>query len=359
MMKRTAILLFLLAILPVSAFAQSYSAQLSGGTAVPGPGDPDGMGFAVISIDGNTLRYTIWAQNIGAPTGARIEDAAGNAVVVLDPNMLTNGSMVVASDVANRIRSNPSALFVELTNAEFTGGAVRGQLAGTASGDGAMTAYLPVVGKARGANDTNFVTDLRIVNNGSASARVTLDYFATSASGRTAPTSSQTVTVAPGEQKVLDDVTAFLGAPEGVGGLRITADQNVTASARIINDLRAQNRGTAGFAVEAEPAGYTSGTITFLAHGTDYRTNVGYFNPGSSSVAATFTARGSDGTILGTHTMTIPGFSMTQQSWSSLIPVPEGSRTQQDFYVTWTADAPLFVYGAVTDNRTGDAVLSR
>jgi hypothetical protein len=39
--------------------------------------------------------------------------------------------------------------------------------------------------------------------------------------------------------------------------------------------------------------------------------------------------------------------------------VPEANRIQDDFYVTWTSTAPLFVYGAVTDNRTGDAVLNQ
>lgn len=357
-MKRIAILLFLFALLPLSAFAQSYTSLLTGGAA----GDPDGTGLAVITLDGTTLRYTIWTQNIAAPGGAHIENAAGEVVVTLDPNALTNGSTTVSADVVNRIRSNPFGYAVELHNAEFPNGALRGQLSSGASGEGTMTSFIPVVGRVRGQGDTNFITDLRIVNNGSTTAHVKLEYFAQSGSGQTAANATQNVTVLPGEQRVLNDVVfTSLGVDAGLGGLRITSDQNVVASARVINDLRAQGRGTAGFAVDADDAADTQGTITFLSQSTDYRTNIGYFNPSGTPVSATFNARrSSDGAILGTNTVTIPGWSMVQQGAFALISsVPEAERTQDDFYVTWTASAPLFVYGAVTDNRTGDAVLNQ
>src|SRR6185436_5512324 len=139
------------------------------------------------------------------------------------------------------------------------GGAIRGQL-GSATGEGVRVAYLPVVGKVTGANNTNFVTDLRIVNQSSSTANVTLDYFG-------APSATKTITVAPGEQKVLDDVVGATLAASGLGGLRITSDQNVTVTSRVINDLRATNTGTTGFAVangtiDDAP---TSGTISFLS----------------------------------------------------------------------------------------------
>lgn len=193
--------------------------------------------------------------------------------------------------------------------AEFPNGAIRGQL-GSASGEGVRTAYLPVVGKVTGANNTNFVTDLRIVNHGAATANVTLDYFGAS-------TATAAVAVAPGEQKVLDDVVGATLHTTGLGGLRVTSDQNVTVTARVINDLRATNAGTTGFSVPAAPLddATTSGTISFLSQGSlsdigagaGFRTNLGYFNPGSSAATLTFTARRtSDGSVLGTNTVTVP-----------------------------------------------------
>lgn len=365
-MKRIAILL-LLTLTPLAAFAQSYSALLSGAAEVPGPGDPDGVGLAVVTLDGTTLRYTVWTQNIGAPVAAHLHAGAagvrGDVVVPFDHNLLFSGTTNVSADVANQIRSNPSGFYVNVHTGEFPDGAIRGQLAAGPTGEGTMTSFIPVVGKAPGQNNTQFVTDLRIVNNGSSTAHVQLDYFAQSLTGQTAPTATQTVTVAPGEQKVLNDVVGGALAVTGasVGGLKITSDQNITASARIINDQRAVGNGTAGFAVDSVENGQTSGTVMFLSSSADYRTNVGFFNPLSTPVTATFTARrSSDGSVLGTSTVNIAGFTQLQQSWFILIPaVSEANRTQDDFYITWTSSAPLFVYGAVTDNRTGDAVLNQ
>ncbi len=90
-------------------------------------------------------------------------------------------------------------------------------------------------------------------------------------------------------------------------------------------------------------------------------TNIGYFNPSSATATVTLTARrSSDGAVLGTNTITIAGFSMVQQpAFSAISSVPEADRTQNDYYVSWISNAPVFVYGAVTDNKTGDAVLNQ
>lgn len=365
-MKRNAILLFLLvALTAFSASAQSFTAPLRGSNEVP-PADADGTGFAVVTINGTTVNYTVFHQNIGAPTVAHIHRGAagevGPPVIDLNVNTLVNGTVSgVSQSLINEIVANPAGFYVNVHNSEFPNGAIRGQLVGSSSGDGARTSFIPVVGKVSGANNTNFITDLRIVNNGSSTATVTLDYFAQNAAGLSAPSVSRTITVGAGEQEVLDDVVGTSLSTSGLGGLRITSDQNVVASARIINDLRAQGLGTAGFAVTARATGATSGTILFLANNTDYRTNIGYFNPSSATATITLTARRSaDGAVLGTNTLTIPGFSFVQQpAFNAISSVADADRTQNDYYVSWTSNAPLFVYGAVTDNKTGDAVLNQ
>lgn len=363
-MKRIATLLFLLVLVPAAAFAQSYSATLTGPAEVPGPGDTDGLGFAVVTVDGTHIHYTVFAQNIGAPTAAHIHagaaGVAGDAVVPLNVNTLTNGTADITQELADQINANPSGFYVNVHNAEFPGGAIRGQLT-RAEGDGVRTAWMPVIGKVKGQVGTNFVTDMRILNNGGAVATVTIAYFAQGASGHTEPTTTTTVTVGPGEQKVLDDVmTGTLNVADGLGGVKITSDQNVLVTARIINDLRGEDKGTAGFAYDAVESAGTSGSLEFLSNNASFRTNVGYFNPGSSPVTATFVARRSDGAILGTNTVTIPGFAMAHLTAFQLISnVAEANRTQDDFFVTWTSSAPLFVYASVTDNTTGDAVFNQ
>jgi len=365
MMKRTAILLFLLALTPIVASAQSYSAQLTGAAEVPGPGDADGNGFAVVTIEGTTLRYTVWTQNIAPATAAHIHiggpGVAGAVVVPLDHNTLFSGTTTITAELASQINANPSGYYVNVHNGEFANGAVRGQLV-RGEGEGLRTAYLPVIGKVKGQAGTNFVTDLSIINNGGATATVTLDFFPQNGAGNTAPSTTKTITVAPAEQKVLADVMqGTLLLESGLGGVKITADQNVLIGARILNDLRAESKGTSGFAFDAEEQGTTGGTMSFLANDADFRTNVGYFNPNATATTATFVARRtSDGAVLGSNTVSIPGYAMLQQAAFGLISsVPDASRTQTNFYITWTSSAPIFAYASVTDNKTGDAVLSR
>lgn len=348
-MKRTAILLFLLALAPM-ALAHSYSATLAGA-------DTDGTGLAVVTVEGTQLDYTIFAQNIGAPTAASID---GDGSVVLNVNTLTHGTTAITQELANKINANPGGYVVTLKNAEFPNGAIHGALA-RAEGEGVRIAWMPVIGKVKGQAGTNFVTDMRILNNGGAPATVTLAYFAQNPNGNAAATTTKTVTVAPGEQKVLNDVmTGTLAVADGLGGVKITSDQNVLVTARVINDLRAENKGTSGFAYDASGTGSTSGSLEFLSNNAGFRTNIGFFNPGATPVSATFVARRADGSVLGTNTVAIPGFAMSHQAAFALISnVAEANRTQDDFFVTWTSGAPLLVYASVTDNTTGDAVFNQ
>ncbi|HWW62005.1 MAG TPA: CHRD domain-containing protein [Thermoanaerobaculia bacterium] len=372
MIRKFAFLL-LLAIVP-AAFAQSFSASLAGANEVPGPGDTDGAGLAVVTISGTTVNYQLLVQNIAAPTLAHIHRGAvgvsGPVVVDFAPTFaggLATGSVTgVSPSLISEIAGNPSGFYVNVHTSDFPNGAIRGQL-GAGVSEGAQTSYLAVVGKVTGANNTNFVTDVRLVNPGSATANVTLDYFQSNVNGLAAPTATKSVTVAPGEQKVLDDVIGATLTASGLGGLRITSDRHVVVTARVINDLRASNLGTTGFAVASLESGKSSGTIAFLsqasgadvATGVGFRTNVGYFNASASPITATFTARrASDGAALGASTITIPPFSQVQQGAFQLIPsVADVDRTQPNFYITYAASAPLFVYGSVVDNKTGDSVL--
>lgn len=367
-----AALLFLTA---ATASAQTLSATLTGAAEVPGPGDPDGSGFAIIEINGTSIRYTIVVAGIGPVTQAHIHPGAagvaGPVLITLTESGQLSGTATATQTQINQILANPGGFYVNVHNAEFSAGAVRGQLVSPAgSGIGSRTQYLPVVAKVAGAAGTNFVTDIRIINQGSATANVTLDYFQQSTAGQTAPTATRTVTVLAGQQAVIDDLIGTLSA-SGLGGLRVTSDQPVSVVARVINDQRAAGQGTTGFSVEALELSEakTSGTIGFLSNnstadigaGVGFRTNVGYFNPSATPVTVTLTARRtSDGTALGTSTITVPGFSQVQGSvFSSLMidTVASGDQVQPNFYVTYTAPAPLFVYGSVVDNRTGDSVL--
>ena len=106
MTKRFLNLLLLLA-LSTAAFGQSYTAILSGSAEVPDPGDSDGAGLAVITIDGTTLRHSVWTQNIGVATAAHIHTGvagvAGGVFIGLDHNNLANGTVTITTAQADQI----------------------------------------------------------------------------------------------------------------------------------------------------------------------------------------------------------------------------------------------------------------
>jgi hypothetical protein len=382
-----ALCLFLLG----SARAQvsTYTALLTGSNETPNPADPDGVGFAVITFDqgAGTISFTAFAQNIAAPTASHIHrGAAGVTGPVIIPfnkpfnNGVSSDTLTgIAASLMAEVVANPPGYYFNIHNADFPGGAIRGQLRAAPGTAAPNVLYIPVTVKATGAKGENFVEDVRIVSRASAAASVTVDFFASNAAGLLAPTATETVTVAAGQQLVLNDILGSTFNTTGIGALRFTTDKDVIVEARILDDKRSANQGQLGFFIHglAIEAPCRFGTLPVLsqasaaeiASGIGLRTNVGYFNPNTLAVSATFTAlKSSDGSSLGAVTITIPGLSHAQFPVFSLInTVAASDQKQDDFYVTYSVSAasgvtgsggPLFVYLAVGDSFTGDSYYS-
>jgi len=111
--------------------------SLSGAVEVPGPGDTDGRGAATVTVNPgkNQICYTLSVRNIDRATGAHIHEAApgaaGPVVVPLKAPSTgsANGCVTVARELAMEILKTPSDYYVNVHNAAFPAGAVRGQLA--------------------------------------------------------------------------------------------------------------------------------------------------------------------------------------------------------------------------------------
>jgi len=119
------------------------AATLSGANEIPGPGDPDGRGKAVVRLSGTTACYLLEWSGIGAPTAAHIHQGgagvAGPVVVLFFqpgtnaaslPGTLSSvaGCVDVDPALAGRIAASPRDWYVNIHTADFGAGAIRGQL---------------------------------------------------------------------------------------------------------------------------------------------------------------------------------------------------------------------------------------
>lgn len=110
--------------------------DLAGANEVPGPGDPDGSGSAKITLNQGQgeICYELSVSNIAPATAAHIHVAPAGVAgpVVVGLAAPTSGSssacVEVAGDLIKAIRQNPENYYVNVHNADFPAGAVRGQL---------------------------------------------------------------------------------------------------------------------------------------------------------------------------------------------------------------------------------------
>ena len=112
-------------------------AKLTGEAEVPDPGDPKGSGTAQVTLnpDKGEVCYDLTVANIQEATMAHIhEGAAGKAgppKVTLDAPKTgsAKGCKTADAAVVKEIMANPGNYYVNVHNAAFPKGAVRGQLA--------------------------------------------------------------------------------------------------------------------------------------------------------------------------------------------------------------------------------------
>lgn len=112
------------------------STSLEGAVEVPVQGDPDGTGTATIRVNPGQgqICYSLRVSGIAPATMAHIHEApagsAGPVVVGLQAPTggSSNGCVSIDRDEALEIIRNPADYYVNVHNAEFPGGALRGQL---------------------------------------------------------------------------------------------------------------------------------------------------------------------------------------------------------------------------------------
>jgi hypothetical protein len=110
-------------------------AHLQGEKEVPGPGDRDGSGTAVVKVFQKKLCYTLRVEDIqlvdlAAHIHLGLRDEAGPVIVTLEPP--TGGSSSACTPITRalslELREHPTRYYVNVHNERFPDGAIRGQL---------------------------------------------------------------------------------------------------------------------------------------------------------------------------------------------------------------------------------------
>ncbi len=133
--------LFGLLLLPLQSSGEVITFQLSisGDQEVPGPGDEDGQASGTLSIDDatNLISWSFTYSNIANPAAMHIHTGAagvgGGVFVPLNVDTSGEAGTLIGSttgDAANvmAILASPSDYYVNIHNADFRPGAIRGQL---------------------------------------------------------------------------------------------------------------------------------------------------------------------------------------------------------------------------------------
>lgn len=115
----------------------TLAAELTGGAEVPGPGDSDGSGSAMIQVSAaaGQLCYSLSVGGIATASAAHIHKAAeGQAGPVAIPfEAPSSGSSEACIEVEQLVLTdllaNPAGYYVNVHNGDFPEGAIRGQLA--------------------------------------------------------------------------------------------------------------------------------------------------------------------------------------------------------------------------------------
>jgi hypothetical protein len=127
--------------LPAFAFAAAQamspvvSAKLRGPNEVPTKGDPDGTGFVVVTFKASKGQ-ACWkfknVRRIGAPAVAHIHKGrkgiSGPVVIAFGTTYKASGCAKAPKTTIEAIETNPNRYYVNIHNAKYPGGAVRGQL---------------------------------------------------------------------------------------------------------------------------------------------------------------------------------------------------------------------------------------
>jgi hypothetical protein len=215
--------------------------------------------------------------------------------------------------------------------------------------------WIPVASHNSGLNQSQWRSDLGLLNTGTAQANVQLSFYGSS-------TVTNTSYVPAGSQSILTDVVGQLGGT-GSGAIQVISDQPLKATARSYNQVSSgaacYANGTQGqdYPVLSNANGLSTGQIAYLASLTEnasYRSNIGLVNTSTASASVLVELFDGAGNKLTGYTVSLtPGqWSQATQPFMNL-----AGQTAMDrgfAKLTVQSGSGIFGFASVIDNITND-----
>ncbi|HEX8620233.1 MAG TPA: PKD domain-containing protein, partial [Thermoanaerobaculia bacterium] len=207
------------------------------------------------------------------------------------------------------------------------------------------TLVVPVVGRAPGANNTFWRSDVTLFNPSAAALNVTLRYNDV----------SQQLAIGGNDTVVLADVLSRFGFNSGSGTLQMSwsAAAGPVVTTRTYTSV--ETGGTYGQAIDPVSTFGSRMFVPGLRHDSDFRTNLGFVNGGNEVANIVVTILSPFGAELGRTGISVAPNAQVQFGVNGLFPNADvaGGFTLQ---MQGDANALVFAYGSMVDNDSGDPV---
>ena len=218
--------------------------------------------------------------------------------------------------------------------------------------------FIPAAASAAGANDSYFVTDVRLFNpDPNETITVHLAWLARDVDNSDAEEIQ--IEIGPRRGVALNDVVFSLFGLSGAGGIRLRSSNPFFATSRTYN--QGGDSGTFGQFIPGSSPDHAlvDGILLQIlnnAADTGFRSNVGFANPNDNAVVVTVKVFDLDtGALLGERERAMPPLAVTQIN-NVFAFVGAGSVVADNASVEFVADGPVLAYGSVLDNTSSDPI---
>ena len=366
----------------VAISANGNTAIVGGFNDNPGSGDMSGTGAAWVF----TLNGSAWSQQGSKLVGVGADGIAlqgWSVAITADGNTATvggpyddsqtgaawvftrsgavwsqQGNKLVGSGPAGPSQQGTSVAISADGSTAIVGGPGDNSAAGAAWVFAASTfsAWVPVASHTSGKNNSQWRSDLGLLNTGSVTANAQITFYG---SGGLA---SSTTYVPAGAQSVVTDVVGQIGAG-GSGALVVVSDQALKLTARTYNQISSTSscyaNGTQGQDYPAVAAADGLGAaesayLAGLAENASYRCNIGVVNVGSAAATVLVELFDGAGAKLGNYAVSLASGQWSQATQPFLNSAGQTALDRGYARITVQAGSGVFAFASVIDNVTND-----